>query len=65
MEFIDWLFGTREGVLALFVGGAVIALIVAIVLERGLSKRYYNHEVQPGEENEGLFSGLFDSSDEK
>ena len=65
MEFFDWLFGTRPGVFVLFVGGAIIALIVAMVLERGLSKRYYNHEVQPGEENDSIFSGLFDSSDEE
>ena len=65
MEFFDWLFGTRMGVLALFVGGAIIALIVAIVLEHGLSKRYYNHEVDPNEENDSIFSGLFDSSDEE
>ena len=65
MEFFDWLFGTRMGVFALFVGGAIIALIVAIILERGLSKRYYNHEVTAGEEDESIFSGLFDGSDEE
>lgn len=67
MEFFDWLFGTRMGVLALFIGGIVVAFVVAVVLERGLSKRYYNHEKTEDDEDGGLLSGVFkafDSEDE-
>ncbi len=64
MEFFDWLFGTRMGVLALFVGGVIVALVVAFVFEKGLSKRYYHHEPTPDEDNDSIFNGLFDSSDD-
>lgn len=65
MEFLNWLFSTREGVVALFVGGVIIALLVAIASERFLSKRYYNHEPEPDDANTSLFDGLFETPDDK
>ncbi len=64
VEFINWLFGTREGVIALFVGGFIIAALVALLLERSTSKRFYNHEPKEGEEEGGFFDGLFHLSDD-
>ena len=46
-SFFGWLFGTRQGVLALIVGGIVLFLIIAFVLERRTRKTYYNHEKGP------------------
>ena len=42
--FFDWLFNTRQGVLALIVGGIVIVMIIAFILERGTRKQYFNHK---------------------
>lgn len=56
-SLFSWLFSTRQGVLALVIGCAVIAFIVSIVLERGTGKQYYNHE--PEEDDESGWS-LFD-----
>lgn len=64
MDFLNWLFGTREGVIALFVGGFIVALLVAVISERSTSKRYYNHEPQEGEEEGGFLSGLFSLGDD-
>lgn len=63
MDFTTWLFSTREGVLALFVGGIVVCLIVAFILERKTAKMYFNHEKQPGEEDSFL-EGIFGDSDD-
>lgn len=63
MEFINWLFNTREGVLALFVGGILICLVIAFVLERRTSKMYYDHPADDDDEG-GLFGGLFGGDDD-
>lgn len=57
-NFFGWLFGTREGVLALVVGGIVFFLIVAIVLERRTRQKFKEHEKQEGDWD------LFGSDDE-
>ena len=43
-NFINWLFNTRPGVLALVLGGIVLFMIIAFVLERKTRKIYKNHE---------------------
>ena len=59
MDFINWLFTDRMGVVVLIVAGLVIALIVAFVLERRMRKQYFNHEKAEGEED-SILSSLFD-----
>lgn len=56
-EFFTWLFSTRQGVVCLLVGGVVICLVVAVVLERRGKRMYYDHETG-GDEGSGLFSFL-------
>lgn len=65
MDFATWLFDTRAGVAALVVGGVVVCLIIAIVLERRTKRMYFDHP--KGEDGEdGIFSGLFgDDEDEE
>ncbi|MGI6754526.1 MAG: DUF6724 family protein [Atopobiaceae bacterium] len=43
-EFIGWLFGSRPGVACLVVGGIVLFLIIAFVLEKKTRHQFYNHE---------------------
>lgn len=43
-SFFSWLFNDRAGVLVLIVGGIVVFLIIAFVLERRTRKQYFNHE---------------------
>lgn len=59
MDFINWLFTDRMGVVVLIVAGLVIALIVAFVLERRMRKQYFNHEKAEGEED-SILGSLFD-----
>ena len=42
-SFFSWLFGTRAGVLALVVGGIVLFLVIAIILERRTRMKYKEH----------------------
>ena len=46
-DFFAQLFGTRTGVLALMIGGVVVFLIIAWILEKGTRAKYYNHEKGP------------------
>ena len=46
-NFVDWLFGTTTGVIALVLGGILLFLIIAFVLERKTRKIYRNHEKSP------------------
>ena len=39
----NWLFSTREGVFALIVGGILVCLVIAFVLERRTRAMYKNH----------------------
>ena len=50
-----WLFKTRQGVLALLVGGVLLFLVIAFVLERRGKKMYYDHEQSDDEDGWGLF----------
>ena len=54
-NLIMWLFKTRQGVLALLVGGALLFLVIAFVLERRGKKMYYDHEQSDDEDGWGLF----------
>lgn len=47
MDFINWLFNTRQGVIALVLGGILLFLIIAVVLERKTRAIYKNHEKSP------------------
>ena len=47
MDFVNWLFNTRQGVIALVLGGVLLFLIIAIVLERKTRAIYKNHEKSP------------------
>jgi hypothetical protein len=44
IDFFTWLFNDRAGVIALILGGIVLFLIIAFVLERRTRKQFYNHE---------------------
>ena len=54
---IGWLFNTRQGVLALLLGGIVLFLVIAVVLERRGKRTYYNHKVSEPDDGWGLFAG--------
>ncbi len=43
-SFFAWLFGTRTGVLVLMVGGVLLFLLIAWLLEKRMRKKFYNHE---------------------
>ena len=58
VDFFTWLFNDRMGVIALILGGIVLFLIIAFILERRTRKQYYNHE-----KSEDDWS-LFDEDDE-
>ena len=47
IDFFTWLFNDRMGVVALILGGIVLFLIIAFVLERRTRKQYFNHEKSP------------------
>ena len=61
-DFLNWLFATRTGVMALILGGIVLFLIIAFVLERRDRKIFYNHELEEGEEK-SVFESLFDEDE--
>lgn len=57
-DFISWLFGDRTGVMVLVLGGIVLCLVIAVVMERKTKTMYFNHE-----KSEDDWS-LFDDDDE-
>lgn len=59
MDILSWLFTTRAGVGCLFLGGILLFLVIAFVLEQKSRKLYYNHE-RSDDKDEGLLGGLFD-----
>ena len=52
-SFFTWLFGTRPGVLVLMVGGVLLFLLIAWLLEKRTRKQFYNHE--KSEDDRDLF----------
>jgi len=46
-NFFSWLFNSRQGVICLIIGGIVLFLIIALVLERRTRAIYKNHEKSP------------------
>ena len=46
-NFFTWLFSSRQGVIALIVGGIILFLVIAFVLERRTRAMYKNHEKSP------------------
>jgi hypothetical protein len=49
-EFVNWLFSTREGAFALMGICLVFFTLLAVLLERGTRRRYYDHEDENDEE---------------
>ena len=47
--FFGWLFGTRPGVITLMVGGVLLFVLIAWLLEKRTRARFYNHEKQEGD----------------
>lgn len=43
-DFITWLFNDKMGVICLILGGIVICLLIALLMERKTKQRYFNHE---------------------
>lgn len=48
-DFFTWLFNDPTGVICLILGGIVICLIIALLMERTTKKRYFNHEKSEGD----------------
>ena len=48
-DFFTWLFNDRMGVVCLIVGGIVLCLLIALLMERKTKKRYFNHEKTEGD----------------
>ncbi len=48
-DFFTWLFNDQTGVICLILGGIVICLIIALLMERATKKRYFNHEKSEGD----------------
>ena len=58
-DFFAWLFSDRMGVICLILGGIVLCLIIALLMERKTKRQYFNHEKSEGDWD------LFDDSDEE
>lgn len=58
--FFSWLFGSRQGVLALIVGGILFFMLVAYILEKKTRQRYFNHK--KNEDDIDLFDDEGDES---
>ncbi len=43
-DFFAWLFGDKTGVIFLVIGGILICLLIAFILERKTKQTYYEHE---------------------
>ena len=43
-NFFYWLFNDQTGVICLVLGGIVLFIIIAFVLERKTKQMYFNHE---------------------
>ncbi len=57
-DLITWLFNDKTGVIVLVIGGILLCLIIAIVMERKTKQTYFEHE-----KTENDWS-LFDDDDE-
>lgn len=51
MNPLEWLFGTRTGVIVLVVGGVLLCLLIAFIAERRMRKVYFNHEKEEGDDS--------------
>lgn len=58
-DFFTWLFGTKTGVIALIIGGLVVCLLIAFLMERKTKTMYFNHEKSDDDWS------LFDDEDEE
>ena len=43
-DFFAWLFGDKTGVIFLVIGGILICLLIAFILEHKTKQTYYEHE---------------------
>ena len=48
-DFFTWLFNDQTGVICLILGGIVICLIIALLMERTTKKRYFSREKSEGD----------------
>ena len=48
-DFFTWLFSDKVGVICLILGGIVLCLIIALLMERKTKKIYFNHEKGEGD----------------
>ena len=48
-DFFTWLFNDKMGVICLILGGIVLCLIIALLMERKTKKIYFNHEKGEGD----------------
>lgn len=58
VAFFHWLFNDRMGVLALMVGGVLLFLLIAFLLEKRMRRDFYNHKRTENDWD------LFDSDDD-
>ncbi|MBM6774413.1 DUF6724 family protein [Olsenella profusa] len=59
VDFFTWLFSDPTGVICLVLGGIVLCLVIALLMERGTKRRYFNHEKTDDDWD------LFDDDDEE
>ena len=43
-DFFTWLFTNKTGVIFLVIGGILLCLVIAIVMERKTKQTYFEHE---------------------
>ncbi len=57
-DLFAWLFGDKTGVIVLVIGGILLCLVIAMVMERKTKQTYFNHEKSKDDWS------LFDDDDE-
>ncbi len=58
-DLFAWLFGDKTGVIVLVIGGILLCLLIAFLMERKTKQTYFNHE-----KTENDWS-LFDDDDDE
>ncbi len=43
-DLFAWLFGDKTGVIVLVIGGILLCLLIAFLMERKTKQTYFNHE---------------------
>ena len=58
-DFFMWLFTDKTGVIFLVIGGVLLCLVIAIVMERKTKQTYFEHEKTDSDRS------LFDDNDDE